>query len=112
MTRDLKLYDEEEPDKKEKFESIFENEDDLNYQRQLRFLLQHIGFDQCIDKHVNKYYGILEGLENVKLNLTDLGLVPPDSSSHKDSKKDEDSDKFSSHSSFLSSNEDSESKSE
>lgn len=33
MTRDLKLYDEEEPDKKEKFESIFENEDDLNYQR-------------------------------------------------------------------------------
>lgn len=33
LARDLKLFEDEAEEKKEKFEQVFEDEDDLNYQR-------------------------------------------------------------------------------
>ena len=41
---------------------------------------------------MNKYFGILEGLEKVELNLTDLGLIPADGRSDDKSELDKSSD--------------------
>ena len=74
LARDLKLF-EEDSDKKEKFEEICEKEDDLSYQKQVRFLLDHIGLQDTILAHVNRHHGMVEGLTRIKENLGDLGLV-------------------------------------
>ena len=70
----MKLFEKDEAAQK-KFESIHEEEDDINYQRQIKILLQSLDFEQEICNHINKYFGHLEGLEKVKENINLFGLV-------------------------------------
>ena len=38
-------------------------------------MLEHIGLRHSFIEHVNKHFGIQEGLQKLELNLNDLGLV-------------------------------------
>lgn len=49
VARDLKLFDSHDEDKKLKFEQVYENDNDLNYQRQVKFILEHIELQKCFD---------------------------------------------------------------
>ena len=72
--RDLELF-ENDPDKKAKFEAIYENEDDITYQRQIVLLLESIDLQQVLIDHVNKHYGHIEGLNAIQENLNLIGLA-------------------------------------
>ena len=63
--RDLKVFDH---DKKalNMFQTVFEDEDEINYQRQIKIVLENIDLAKAMENHANKYYGHIEGIE--KLN--------------------------------------------
>mgnify|MGYP000353571603 CR=1 FL=1 len=64
--RELKLFEGDE-DKQKQFEtSIIETEDDLNYQRHIFFLLEKIGLRDAFIDHVNKHYGLIEGVNKIE----------------------------------------------
>ena len=66
--RDLKVFDH---DKKalNMFQTVFEDEDEINYQRQIKIVLESIGLAKAMDDHANKYYGHIEGIEKIHQNM-------------------------------------------
>ena len=62
--RDLKVF-EQDAEAQKKFRAIYEDEDEINYQRQIKIVLEKIGLAEAMDKHANKYYGHIEGIEKI-----------------------------------------------
>lgn len=66
VVRELKLF-ENDDDKQKQFDtSIIETEDDLNYQRHIFFLLEKIDLKGAFIDHVNKHYGLIEGVNKIE----------------------------------------------
>ena len=74
-TRELKLFEHDEEKQKQFESSVIETEDDLNYQRHIFFLLEKIGLRDAFINHVNKHYGLIEGVNKIEANLNLLELV-------------------------------------
>lgn len=56
LARDLSLF-ESDPARQEKFGMIYEKENDLNYQRQIFAVLEHIDLQGAIVGHTNAHFG-------------------------------------------------------
>ena len=58
-----------------KFRTIYEDEDEINYQRQIKIVLENIGLAKAMDAHANKYYGHIEGIEKIQQNMALIGML-------------------------------------
>lgn len=72
--RDLKVF-EQDAQALKKFATVFEDEDEINYQRQVKIVLENIGLAKAMDDHANKYYGHIEGIEKIQQNMALIGML-------------------------------------
>lgn len=47
----------------------------MNYQRHVFFLLEKLGLREAFIDHVNKYYGLIEGVNKIEANLNLLEVM-------------------------------------
>ena len=72
--RDLKVFD-QNPVALKKFATVFEDEDEINYQRQIKIVLENIDLAKAMDDHANKYYGHIEGIEKIQQTMALIGML-------------------------------------
>ena len=74
LIRNLKLFD-RDAEKKAKFQTIIEQEDDLNYQRRVQILLEKFDIKQELVNHLNKHKAQKQGLRSMKGYFKDLQIL-------------------------------------